>query len=364
MRVRLAILITVVLLAGGLSSSGQPQVNYGPFVPTQEWGLIMKELLNGGTRAKGVADMRAFAERNKGTTLGAHALATAGVYCGDNALYRQLLQQIVVEYPNSTFSLQAQVGLFELTPQPTTQSWISAREQFLRGFGAPAFSEVMRNRRTAVLKVRALPLDTLEALMPSYLSYAHILRKSNRFREAIEICQFGEEATFQKPIPLAFYGLAHFCFSELNGGSSPYDVIVRDPQVRVRSPQQNRKSGPRPYIRFDVQVGDYRHAEAADPKVWLDGQDISSVLEVQTKLSLKRKTGPSAVYRQSRYSYRPPTSLTPGRHLLSIRVETLNYQLNPAGPGKTEVSLLFFVDSHERDEGPEDDDLGPNEEKD
>ncbi len=290
MRARLIGLLMVSLLAGALSSSGQLPVSYGPFVPTEEWGQIMKELTSPGTREKGVADMRALAERQRGTTLGAHALATAGVYSENTALYKQLLEQIVLEYPSSTFSLQAQIGLLELTPQPTTQSWISAREQFLRGFGAPPFSEVLRNRRAAVLKVRALSLDTLDALMPSYLSSAHILRKSNRFRNAIEVCQFGEEATFQKPIPVAFDGLEGYRFDALNGGSSPYEVIVRDPQVRVRSPQQNRRSGSRPYIRFDVQVGDYRHILAADPKVWFDGQDISSLLEVQTKLNLKRKT--------------------------------------------------------------------------
>lgn len=123
MRARLIGLLTVSMLAGGLSSSGQPQVNYGPFVPTQEWGQIMKELTSPGTREKGVADMRALAERQRGTTLGAHALATAGVYSENTALYKQLLEQIVAEYPNSTFSLQAQIGLLELTPQPTTQSW-------------------------------------------------------------------------------------------------------------------------------------------------------------------------------------------------------------------------------------------------
>jgi hypothetical protein len=180
MRVRLIGLLTVSLLAGGLSSSGQPQVHYGPFVPTSEWGQIMKELLNGSTRAKGVADMRALAERNKGTTTGAHALATAGLYCEDDVLYRELLQQIISEYPNSGFSAQANIALANLTRHPNHQAWLAARDQLLQSLGAPTLVEILRNRRAAVAKARSLPLETLNAVMQTYQDYANILRKVER----------------------------------------------------------------------------------------------------------------------------------------------------------------------------------------
>lgn len=128
MRARLIGLLTVSLLAGGLSSSGQPQVNYGPFVPTPEWAQILKELYNGGTRAQGIVHMRALAARERGTTTGAHALATAGLYCEDDVLYRELLQQIISDYPNSGFSTQANIALANLTPQPNQQAWLAARD--------------------------------------------------------------------------------------------------------------------------------------------------------------------------------------------------------------------------------------------
>ncbi len=135
MRGRLIGILTVLLLAGGLSSSGQPQVYYGPSVPTQEWGSLMKELVNGGTRATGVEHMRAFAERNRGTTPGAHAFAAAATYSENDTLYRQLMQQLVCEYPNSTFSLQAQVALFRMNSYPTTLAWMSANFSIGTGKG-------------------------------------------------------------------------------------------------------------------------------------------------------------------------------------------------------------------------------------
>ena len=372
MRVRLTGLLMVSLLAGGLSSSGQPQVNYGPFVPTQEWGLIMKELLNGGTRAKGVADMRAFAERNKGTTTGAHALATAGLYCEDDVLYRELLQQIISEYPNSGFSAQANIALANLTPHPNHQAWLAARDQLLQSLGAPTLVEILRNRRAAVAKARSLPLDTLNAVMQTYQDYANILRKAERYRDAITVCQFGDEAAFQKHIPVGFSGIQGYCFNLLTTGTSTaFDRVLVNPDLRVRSPQPNRKSGRRPSVSFEIRTGDYRHYQAMFPTVWLDGQEISALMDRQSKLNLKRKTGPNVFYEQCRYSYRPSKPLSNGRHTLSVSVVVNQPGEHPPGsPGRTDVTWSFFVDSRENseaghdDEGSGDDDFGCNEEKD
>jgi hypothetical protein len=324
----------------------------------------MNELVNPGTREKGVTDMRALAERQKGTTLGAHALATAGVYSEDDALYRQLLQQIISEYPNSTFSMQAQIALFNLTPQPTLVAWMSSRDQLLQGFGAPTKAEIMRNRRAAVKKVRALPQDTFEAVMQIYFDYAGVLRQSQRYREVIEVCQFGNEATFKKGIQLQFGGTLGYCFDLLNGGSHRYDVVTVDPKVKLLAPSPNRKSGPRPQFSIDVRSGDWVHSQLTDITITLDGQDVTAAFEQQTKLNLKRKTGANVYYQIDRFSYRPSQSLRPGSHTLAVSAIADTYHASEGGPGKTNISWSFFVDSRERDEGPEDDDLGCNEEKD
>lgn len=365
MKKRVAGLVLAVMIAGGTATFSQQSANYGPFVPTPEWGRIMKKLTS-GNRAQGVAEMRALAARERGTTVGANALATAGVYCEDSALYRQLLDQIISEYPNSTFSLQAQMAKFDLTPQPTIEAWMSSRDQLYRSLGAPTVPEVFRNRRAAVAKARNLPLETLQVLMSSYFDYANVLRHAERYRDCIELCQFGDEASFQKGIPLGWGGLQRFAFNTLTNApsfdpSSP-PVAVISPEVVVRSPQPNRKAGPRPNFHFDIRTGDYKHPQAMHPVILLDGGDITSSFSFQSKLNLKLKKGPNVFFEVSRYSYRPSQKLSPGSHTITVTVD-INRTHKESEPGKTVRSWNFFV-APDCDEGDDDDDLGRNEDRD
>ncbi len=347
----LAFFVLLILSA----SHGQPAPAYEPFKPTEEWGRYMGELYNTSTRSQGVVHMCELAARERGRTIGAKALFMAGSYCEDKTLYRQLLSQVVSEYPNSLFAIEAQIGLMNLTTAPSKDAFYASRNQFLASLGCPTLDEIYRNRRAAVQKMRGRSVEVKRATVSVYEGISHLLYKSDKYREAIAVCQFGKEWAAAGSIPVSFNAELGLSIDELSGRSGPYQVLYRKPEVDIRSPKPGHKCGSRPHIRFDIRTGDYRYAQPWHPVITLDGQNLTPEFELQSKYDLKSRTGPNKYFVQQRYSFRPSTALAPGRHTVRVQVD-----IHPKETAyKTDVTWEFFVQPGSND-GPDDDDLGPN----
>ncbi|MEW6282063.1 MAG: hypothetical protein AB1758_25890 [Candidatus Eremiobacterota bacterium] len=356
--------LALLLMVGIGSVPGQGLRTYEPFVPTQEFREAFR-LVDGLQFAEAVRRFRKIAAENPGTTLGAECLFYAAGCNESEADRRAIYHEIIAGYPGSKFEVQARVCLIEMDIPGGGEPRLLAYDQLARSYGAPPLDGILRwgDRTRLVRQFRTLHTEFQSGLIPVYRGMLNMLELDlRRLEDALRVALFNREAfAFDSIEGSKAVGRVESLVSEIaQGGHVMYQAAPRvDPQVTIRAPRPGHRTGPRPKIRVEIAVGDYRVPQVnLGALEWtLDGQDLKPVMEVRSKID--RSLRLDRPFEQLRLTARPAQRLSGGTHTVSLVVPTAGYQ--GEGPGIARLNWTFVVardcdDADDERDDHEDDD--------
>ena len=334
---------------------GQAVRTYEPFQATPEYTAAANHLAVAAEQDLGIQQMLALGQSNSGTTLGATSLFTAAYFSpADKA--RAIYQQISQVYPQSHFDVVARLSLLNIS-QLTPQQRFAGMDALVATFGGPTLKEIRTRHTWSVRKAQGLTQELKDGLMGVYaLMHRNLSAAQGNYQEALPLAIFAYETFGNDPeVDGALAGDIQHDIFRLHGSppggwaGTPYV----NPTIRVKSPD-DRITGPRPRISIEVWTGDYRQLPVylSQSKFLVDGQDVRSLLLVQSKFAKKAKIG--RIYERDTWTYRPASPLSPGLHTVSIVAQEGNWK--GQGPGVTSMNFTFRVRSDKHDDDDHDDD--------
>lgn len=347
---RVVALLFVLQYAAGQEEASR----YGPFVPTPEYRRAFR-LVDEGDRAEGARLFREIAAQNPGTALGAESLFQAA-YWSETASLRQAAYLAIIEgYPGSSYEVHARKCLAQID-HPGGSARLQAYDQLAQHFGGPALREILKrgDKNQVVSQFRRLPQEIQGGLVTIYVGIQDILHLTLRRKEdALQVALFNRQAfVFDEVASQQAQSDIYGILSEIKfGHPGSYAHLPspppQKPTVRVRYPRQGQRTGPRPRIRVECTVGDYRLSQVnlGTLEFTLDGQSLKPLMEVRSKIDTSLKL--EQPFERLRLSARPAQPLSPGTHTILLRV--------PGGNSETLLSWTFVVAPGCEDEADDED---------
>ena len=356
----MAVLLAACILGLlGVPSTGQSARVYEPFQATPEFEAGM-ELVRTGQYSEAFAHYDRLAAQHAGTTLGAESLFKAGFLrsaYGARSDAPAVYREVIRHYPDSEFEITAKLCLIMLEVGDDYSIRLQRDEQLLRGYGAPGLQEIQRNRAQSVNQLRSLRADLQLGLVDVYDDVHNLVAlQQGQYSDALPLALFMREAFSANPglqgsdfMNNLLLDVTHIQYGEWPDRSAPITIV--DPTVRIKSPKDGQRKGPRPKIRVQVKGGDWRQPQIDMAKLQftLDGQDLKPSMRVRTQIAtnLKDSKKDSRPFERLRLIVRPAQPLAPGNHVISLTVPVEGY--SGTGPGRTSATWSFTV-SRPRDE--------------
>lgn len=353
-----------LLVASSTYSTGTPSYRvYEPFVPSPDYSAAYNLVVKEGRVAEGVAKFGEVAAQNPGTTLGAVSLLRQAYWSlpeNQVAIY----QAVVAGYPDSHFAIKAKLSLLDIQYETLPEQWRVAADQLAQSYGGPALDDILSGQNSPQLsaQMQALDIERQLGLMPIYTELqGYISTQTKQYEAALPLALFNRQ-NFSQYTNANLLNPVQFNLEMLRFGTwkgEPVQVV--DPDVRILSPKQGQTKGPRPKIRFQTTVGDYRFAQVDLAKVSLkvDGLDVTSQMAVRSHVRKSLKTRPNSLFERLRFKYRPTQRLNAGVHAVEVVIPTMGY--SGTGPGVARANWTFQVrngrddvDDEQVDDGDDD----------
>ena len=345
----------------GLSAlpAGAQVPAYEEFRPAPEY-IQALALVDRGRLAEGVSQWLDIAARNPGTTLAAQSLLQAAFYCPNEGQRESIYRSVASGFPGSRFDLHARLALANLKYRyDDIPRWIQEVDALIRSVGGPGWESIRRagDRGQLTRQYQSLPPETQQGLAVCYRELLNaMVFRLKRFDEALPLALFNHET-----LPGHDDGGSMLVFVLVGGWGAPRQPKVPavpriDPQVRMKSPKEGQKKGPRPRFRARVQVGDFRYPQVnlSQLQFLVDGVDLRGELVIRSKVDSKLQVG--KVLEKLKLTWRPKSPLSQGPHSITLVVPTAGY--TGTGPGISRVTLNFTVRNSRDDEEDECDDDG------
>lgn len=318
-----------------------------PLVQTAEFKAARKLILT-SYFAQGVKAYLEIADKNPGTRLGAAALGEAFLSTSGVEQRKAILQRIVREYPGTADEIVARIDLigFSFSSYQDPGGNLGAVEQLAKSLGGPSIAEILSRVDLLRLsqKIWGLGDEIQYGLVSAYIQLREDLRHLERFQDALTLAIFvrqtfarvDELGQLQRDVEMAWLRANSRSLNSLYSLDRP----TVDPKLRVKG-RRRGLCGVRPRFSFEASTGPlpYHQINLATSKFLLDGQDLSSNLEVSSHIDARAAEGSKRPFETLRISLRVPRPLAPGIHTLVVEIRSDGYK--PGGPGLTRYEHAF-----------------------
>ncbi len=325
--------------------------SYEVFQPTPQYLEAEGLLERIGSRQAGVEKLLVIARANPGTTLGATCLFKAAHYVDSRATAKSLYAEISRNYPGTAFDVHARDFLYtvdhSMDEGPVALQGI---EQLLRSLRVPVLPDILRSPTQSLQHLRRLDPSFVEAVGYLYETYAKVLVDVGRYDEAIKFATFGRSLFPDNGLGVKFQYHVQAAFKRKY--KLPQYISTLAPVYLKLQVSEQQRICSRPLIRGDVYTGDYqaKPVDWQDSIVTLDGVNIKAKLNLVFSYPKKPKLG--KVFEVVQFIYQPSVPLTPGRHVLYLKLMTSSKTEGPVA----EQTRTFYVDRSIRDDRDDDDD--------
>lgn len=332
----------------------QAQPGYEKFVPTPAYLEAYDLISQAGSRPVAVQKFLAIARANPRTTLGAQCLFDAAYYSESLLKSKPIYDEIATVYAGTAFAVYARKSIYILqNGSKSDLEQVGGLDQLIVGLGGPSLAEIVRRPTLSLQRLRQLEENYAEAVADLYLSQVNILIAIKRFDEALALAKFGKELMQGNDhLNAQFDILISRTYIKKFKIPTPLGDFKSVPIYLKLSLSDNERRCSRPLVRGEAHTGDFlsRQVYWEDCTVTLDGVDIKGKLNLVYNYPKKLK--PGKVFEELKFTYQPSQPLTPGRHVLYVKLRTA---LGESGP-VAEQTRTFFVDRSIRDDRDDDDD--------